>query len=462
MTSLPADPLAEGGIAAFAVALRNGEITSEAVTKAYLDRIAILDPKLGAYQHVAAETALATARAMDQLLQAGTDLGPLMGVPVGIKDIFAVEGMPTTNGSQLETADITGPEGEFVYELKRAGAVILGKTKTVEFAFGATGVNGVRGTPWNPWDSKVKRAPGGSSSGSGVAAAAGLAAFTIGSDTGGSVRIPSAFCGLFGHKTTVGMWPTDGVFPLSPTLDTVGPLCRSATDAAIVHAVIGDLEIPAPAHLAGLRFGKPNSHFFDNLDPEVADCFEAAEAALVAAGVEIVPVDLPDASERAVLFKNIVPAEFIASLGRERFEADHQHMDPVSAARAGVGLSVDAVSYVAAQQRHKALLWEAAECFDGLDGWITPTSPCLPMPVSEVEDAAALKLAMLPSQNTQSANLFGICAISLPIHQFGASLPVGLQLMCPADFDSEALAIGMAMEAVFGDTPRPDLGDFVA
>ena len=121
----------KGGIAAFAVALRNGEITSEAVTKAYLDRIAILDPKLGAYQHVAAETALATARAMDQLLQAGTDLGPLMGVTVGIKDIFAVEGMPTTNGSQLETADITGPEGEFVYALKRAGAVILGKTKTV-------------------------------------------------------------------------------------------------------------------------------------------------------------------------------------------------------------------------------------------------------------------------------------------------------------------------------------------
>ena len=136
-------------------------------------------------------------------------------------------------------------------------------------------------------------------------------------------------------------------------------------------------------------------------------------------------------------------------------------MDPVSAARAAVGLTVDAVTHVAAQRRLETLMWEAAEAFGDLDCWISPTCPCLPMPISEVTDAANLKQAMLPSQNTQAANLYGICAISTPIHHFGANLPVGLQVMCPAGYDSEALAIGMAMETTFGPAPKPDLDAFL-
>lgn len=461
MTSLPADPLDQGGIAAFALALRRGETTAEATTRTYLARIDALNPRLQAYQHVDAERAIAAARAIDGLLASGTDLGPLMGVPIGIKDIIAVDGMPTTNGSLLDTAHITGPEGAMVQRLKSAGVVILGKTKTVEYAFGATGVNSVRGTPCNPWDSAVHRTPGGSSSGSGVATAAGLAAFTIGTDTGGSVRIPATLNGIFGHKTTVGMWPTDGVFPLSPTLDSIGPLCRTAADAAIVHSVMNEVEIPLPGRLKGLRLGRPTAHFYDNLDDQVAACMAAAEAALVDAGVELVDVDLPGIEERVWLFRSIVPAEMIASLGRELFEAEQDRMDPVSAARAAVGLTVDAVTHVAAQRRLETLMWEAAEAFGDLDGWISPTCPCLPMPISEVTDAAHLKQAMLPSQNTQAANLYGICAISTPIHHFGANLPVGLQVMCPAGYDSEALAIGMAMETTFGPAPKPDLDAFL-
>ncbi len=462
MTVLPSDPIEHGGIAAFAAAFHAGGVSSESVTRAYLERIEALDGKLGAYQHVAAENAVRTACAMDELRAAGTDLGPLMGVPVAVKDIFAVDGMPTTNGSLLDTAQITGGEGAFVHRLKRAGAVILGKTRTVEFAFGATGVNTVRGTPWNPWDAVVKRVPGGSSSGSGVATAAGLAAFAIGSDTGGSVRIPACFNGLFGHKTTVGLWPTDGVFPLSTTLDTVGPLCRTAADAAIVYSVVTGVDIPTPITLSGLRFGRPIDRFLDDLDEQVAACFEAALAALSEAGVEIVDIELPETGERADLFRDIVPAEFIASLGREFFEREMARMDPISAARAAVGLHVATTDHAAVLRRHRKLKAVAGERFRGFDGWVTPTCPCLPMPVAEVDDPADLSRAVLPSRNTQMANMYGICAITTPIHHFGSVLPVGLQVMCPAEADARALAIGLALEELFGGPAQPELGGFLA
>ena len=214
MANIPPDPLDDGGIACFADEFRTRRTSSESVTAAYLARIEALDARLGAYEHVARDRALAQARALDALLAAGTDLGPLMGVPVAIKDLIAVTGMPTTAGSNVDVEDLIGSEGPFVSTLKRAGCVILGKTKTVEFAMGGSGVNLVRGTPWNPWDATTHRIPGGSSSGSAVAAAAGLCAFAIGSDTGGSVRIP-AFSGTFALKTTKGLWPTENVSSLA-------------------------------------------------------------------------------------------------------------------------------------------------------------------------------------------------------------------------------------------------------
>lgn len=178
----PEDPLAEG-IAPYGQRLRASETTAEDVTRAYLDRIAALDSDLGAYQHVANDTALAHARAIDALLKSGVDLGPLMGVPVAVKDLVAVDGMPTTAGSKLDVADLIGGEGRFVRKLKRLGCVVLGKTKTVEFAFGVTGASTPQGTPRNPSDADTPRLPGGSSAGSAVAMVAGLCGFAIGSDT---------------------------------------------------------------------------------------------------------------------------------------------------------------------------------------------------------------------------------------------------------------------------------------
>jgi len=453
----PNDPLADGGIAVFAENLRAGRTTICKVTSAYLDRIESLDTKLGAFQYVAKEQAMAAAEAMDKLLASGTDLGPLMGVPIGIKDIYAVDQMPTTNGSLFDASGITGSEGRFVTGLKQAGCIILGKTKTVEFALGATGVNEARGTPWNPWDLKVHRTPGGSSSGSGVATAAGLCAFAMGSDTGGSVRIPACFNGIFGHKTSIGLLPTDGVFPLSPTLDTLGPLTRSAADAAIIHAIMTGGDIPAPAPLKGLRLGKPTRFFFDNLDPEVESCVELALQSLIDAGVEIVEVEIPDPNERDWVFPAIAPPEFLAAIGENDFHQALPNMDRVTGARAKKGLDITGMQHAAAIIRHNQLADLADDAFEGLDGWVSPTCTFLPMPVADLAEAGAAEKSAQASRNTQPGNIFKLCAITTPVHQFGSPLPVGLQVMCRRGFDTHALSIGLALETHFGPGAKPNL-----
>ena len=461
MPSLPPDPLDTGDIAEFGLRLRKGDITAAAVTEAYLARIESLDPRLGAYQHVAADTALSTARALDGLLAAGTDLGPLMGVPVAVKDIFAVEGMPTMAGSKIDVSDLIGSEGSFVKALRRAGCVILGKVKTVEFAFGAVGTSRPRGTPWNPWDSDMHRAPGGSSSGPAVAVAAGLAAFAIGSDTGGSVRLPAALCGIFGFKTTVGLWPTDGVFPLAPQLDTIGPLTRSAADAAIVFAALTGESVPLAEPLGGLRLGRPESYFFDNLDAQVEACTSAALTTLEKAGVEIVPIDVPEASEREGYFPVALPACLIAVLGRERFLAGRREIDPVIAMRGDRGLEVSADTYIRLERRREELCRIAADRMKGLDGWVSPTAALVAPPVAQFDDHdVGLGLALTITQDTQPCNLFGQCGTSTPIQSYGSDLPVGLQIVCASGWDAKALSIALAMEEVVGMPPRPDLSGF--
>ena len=460
MARIPEDPFEKGGIAGFAKDLRAGRTSSEAVTLACLERIDALDSKIGAFQHVAAESALHTAQAMDALLRAGTDLGPLMGVPMAIKDIYAVEGMPTTNGSRIDSADITGPEGSYVQTLKRGGVVILGKTKTVEFALGATGVNEARGTPWNPWDLQTHRFPGGSSSGSAAATAAGMCAFALGSDTGGSIRIPAALCGLFGLKTSVGLIPTDGVFPLSPTLDSLGPLCRTAADAALVHGATSATPMPEPAAPGALRLGVPRDFFFEDLDDAVAACVEKALAALVAAGVELVELtaeDLPDPRERETIFPTIVGPEILASLGIDRFTAGRNGMDSVTAARAAVGLEVSAVDYAPTRRRQAALKPLADAALRQLDGIVMPATPMVAMPLSELETKTGAARSLAASRNTQPGNLWSLCGVSLPVHQFGSDLPVGLQILCRHGMDAHALSIGLAIETIVGRAGAPAL-----
>ena len=463
MKTIPADPFEAGGISGFGARLRKGDTTIEAATSAYLARIEALDSRLGAYQHVTADQALATARALDGLLAAGVDLGPLMGVPVAIKDIIAVEGTPATAGSKVDVSDLIGSEGTFVKMLRKAGCVILGKAKTVEFALGAIGISEPHGTPWNPWDAQVHRIPGGSSSGSGVAVAAGLCGFAIGSDTGGSVRLPSSFCGTFGMRTNPRLFPMDGVLPLLPVMDTLGPLTRSAVDAALVIGALADLEIPPPAALGGVRLGKPMDHFYDDLDPHVTRCMDAALAALAKAGVDFVEQESPEAAERSKYFPVSMPVNAIGVIGRERFLEIRDQMDPIVALRCGAGLDVNGAEYIRLERYRAEMTRNVMARMASVDGWITPTIAKVAPRVADFDDLDdAMRLTVSITQDTQPGSLFDLCGTSTPINGFGSDLPVGMQILYPPDDIAKALSIAMAVEQVVGIPPRADMSKFVS
>src|SRR5215207_7108602 len=224
-------------IAELGAQLRTGALGPVKLAEAFLERIGALDKRLHAFIAVTRDRALAEARAAETLLRGGHDLGPLQGVPYAVKDLYDVQGQPTTGGTRLLAGNVAAEDCSAVRRLSAAGMVLLGKTYTVQFAFGGVGINHDHGTPHNPWSS-TPLAPGGSSSGSGVAVGAGLVPMALGTDTGGSVRIPAALCGTVGLKTTVGRISRAGIYPLSFTLDSVGPLTRSVEDAALVYQAL--------------------------------------------------------------------------------------------------------------------------------------------------------------------------------------------------------------------------------
>jgi aspartyl-tRNA(Asn)/glutamyl-tRNA(Gln) amidotransferase subunit A len=456
---LPADPLAGIGIAEYGARLRRAQITAERATAAYLERIALLDARLQAFIHVATERALEQARGIDRLLASGTDLGPLMGVPVAVKELLSVEGMPVPRcGSRVDIADLVEPEGEFVRRLKRAGCVILGKTRMTEFAFGL--VNLTHPTPWNPCDAGTHRLPGGSSSGSAVALAAGLCALSIGSDTGGSVRQPAALCGVFGHKSTAGWWPTDGVFPLSTTLDSIGYFARSAHDGALIFSALSDRPLPGPRSAKGLRLGKPANHYYENLGPEVAAATQHALERLQQAGAAIVPIEVPEAAEVNSVYLPIAAVELLATLGVERFRKAKDLLDPLVWSRGEPMLQYPAIDYVALRRRQQALCRIAIERMNGLDGWVAPTTLDVPLPTSEhrtLEKVVAWTAR--GTHNTRPGNLFGQCGASIPIPD--AALPVGLQVICRPGDDAALLAISQCVEGVLGRPREADMSAFL-
>ena len=459
--TLSPNPFATG-IESVARDVRLGKTTFLEITDICLQRIEALDSGLQAFELVCAERARAVADGFDRLLSAGTDLGPLMGMPVAIKDIIAVDGLPTTNGSLYQPPHLSVPQGAMVDRLLRLGCVVIGKTKTVEFALGATGVNRAKGTPWNAWDSNEHRIPGGSSSGSAVATAAGLCAFAIGTDTGGSVRIPACFNGLFGHKTTVGLWPTDGIFALSPTLDSVGPICRYAADASLIHREFTGASVPPKLSVAGARLGIPCTANLDDLDAEVAIAFELARRKLAALGAQLVEIDVPENLERIEVFSPLVGAEIISSLTRKGFNSARDEMDPITAARAAIGLDVDAVAYLDAKKRHHELIKIGRQRMEGMDGWISPTCPMVPMTLESLDAPESAERSLLASRNTQMVNLFGQCAVTLPIHYLTENdkLPVGLQLIMNGGEDAQLLALAGALEESLGKGPAPDVTGF--
>ena len=456
MTPIPPDPLAEISIAQFGTHLRDGSITCEAVTRAYLDRIAALNPRFDAYVHVDADGALATAQGLDRLLQGGTDLGPLMGVTVGIKDLITVEGMPTGGGSQVDISDIVAAEGPFIQSLKRAGCVILGKTRCTEFAAGSHNVS--HPTPWNPTNPAVHTTPGGSSSGSAVAQAAGLCACAIGSDTGGSVRLPAALCSLFGYKTSTGLWPLAGVLPLCPDMDSLGLLTNSAADATLVYSIISGVPLPPVGRpVAGLVLGVPQHDFFENLHPSVRTCTDTVMQHLSDAGADLVPVELPEVKDSVEIFAHLVPSDLLATIGRDRFLAERDRMDPVVIDRLSHALDLSAEAYVAMRRRLIELSGRGRERLQGLDGLISPTTPIIPVPVDDCADTPdAVAFIARSLQNTRPGNIYDFCAATLPVgHLCDGNDPVGFQIHCPHGEDSRLLSLCMAIEDLIGMPARP-------
>lgn len=459
---LEKDPLANGGLAEFAKDFRTGAMSSVQATQGYLARIEALNPRLDAYEHVAEDQALATAQAMDALFVAGTDLGPLMGVPVAVKDLIAVEGMPTSAGTRLDVADLIGPEGPVVRALRRAGCIILGKTKTVEFALGITGLSQPRGTPVNPWDAETVRLPGGSSSGSAVATAAGLCAFALGSDTGGSVRVPAALNGVFGLKTSFGRLSNEGAFPLARHLDTIGLLTRSAHDATIVFSELMGHAPPAPARLDHLRLGRPDNYFFERLDSLLEARVEAILAQMQATGALIEGLPIPEAPEREDYFPIALPVCLLADLGRERFLTNRAMIDPVIERRIAAVLDVTASDYVALERRREASIKRALQRFEGFDAWISPTTAIYPPPVESLADPqTAFDLALGMTRNTQPANYLDLCAVNIPLPMEGHDLPAGLQVMCQPGEEERLLGIAMGVETLLGRPQLPVVEKFL-
>ena len=339
--------------------------------------------------------------------------------------------------------------------------MILGKTATTEFALGGFNLN--RPPPWNPCDLEVPRMTGGSSHGSAVAMAAELCAFSLGSDTGGSVRWPAALCGVVGYKSTTAQWAADGIFPLSPEMDSVGYFTATADDAAFVEAGLSGtapLPLPSPDRLT---FAISSDHFLHNLDDEVAGCFSAALERLRQAGVRIIERSETGADEIDAVFRAVVPADVLAFLGRERVTRNQSLIDPVAAERLGAAFDQNAEGYLQLTARRKALVVAMREMSAGIDAWISPTVPMLPAPTSEfrtVDQVAAWNRRA--TQNTRPGNLFDQCGISLPIHHLGSVLPVGLQLCAPAGEDARLLATARAVAALLGQAPAADAADFIS
>jgi aspartyl-tRNA(Asn)/glutamyl-tRNA(Gln) amidotransferase subunit A len=447
--------LAPPSLAAAAAHLASGATTAVLLVEAALARIA--DPAgqgSRAFVAVQAEQALASARAMDALRAAGRAPSPWAGIPISVKDLFDQAGVPTRAGSvALRDAPPAATTAPVVARLERAGFVVLGRTNMVEFAFSGLGVNPHFGTPLSPYDRATGRLPGGSSSGAAVSVADGMGFAGLGSDTGGSCRVPAALCGIVGYKPTAKRVPLDGVLPLSFSLDSIGPLANTVACCAVLHALMAGAEAvapPPPRPIAGLRLGVPEGTFlFDGIAPAVAAAFERALARLAAAGAQIERFALPELADisRANATGGFAAVEAYA-WHRPLLDKEAARYDPRILARIQRGASMSAADYIVLQQDRARIIAAVAEQTAPYDAILCPTTALTPPALSEVEDEGEYnRINMLLLRNTAAFNFLDRCSISLPCHAAGEA-PVGLMLTGAHDADAALFATAAAVEAV--------------
>jgi aspartyl-tRNA(Asn)/glutamyl-tRNA(Gln) amidotransferase subunit A len=400
---------------------------------------------------VYADAARAAADAADARAAVGVSLGPLDGAIVTIKDLFDVAGEPTRAGSKIlaEEAPPAAADATIVRRLRAAGAVIVAKTNMTEFAFSGVGANPHFGTPGNPRDRK--RVPGGSSSGAAVAVVDGIGEIAIGTDTGGSVRIPAALTGIVGFKPSRQRIPTDGAFPLSTTLDSIGPLARTVTDCAKADAVMAGADfVPLePLAVAGLRIGIAQGVPLDRLDATVAAAFAAAIGRLENAGVRVSDETLSLFDDWAAVNAKggVAPPEAYA-IHRDRIARRGGDIDPNVRVRIERGGDVGVADYIDMLRERRHLVRAMDARLSGLDALIMPTTAIVAPTIAEVADPkifSARNAALL--RNPSIANFFDLCAVSLPLS--GTPLPVGLMLVARNGEDRMLLRIAAAVEELF-------------
>ncbi len=441
--------------------LTNAETTSREIVEAHLARIVHLDDKLHAFVDVYHHDALALADAADLERRAGVVRGPLHGLPIALKDLLHVQGRQTTAGSKSWLGRISDHSATAVARLLAAGTIPLGKTHLVEFAFGGWGRNEPMGAPWNPWDMDTHCVAGGSSSGSAVAVAAGLAPAAIGSDTGGSIRIPAALCGITGLKTTYGLISLYGAVPLSTTLDSIGPLARTVEDAALLVAAMAGSDARDPSTLAapccdvaaslrgepdirGMRItALPSEQFPSNTLSDVIRTRDEAIAALRDLGAIVeesrIPVDFENAAAR---IGRLIAVEAYA-FHRAYIEDEAQPFDSWFRRRTLAGKGISAADYIDELTEMRRAGAAFSDWMRGRDAVLTPTLPITATPLMEVDESTT-PLASF----TRIVNYLGTCALSLPAGFSGDNLPIGVQLIGGPFTEGTLVRIGRGYQAV--------------
>jgi aspartyl-tRNA(Asn)/glutamyl-tRNA(Gln) amidotransferase subunit A len=437
-------------------ALTAGRISSRALVEQSLARIA--DPSgegSRAFIKVHPGSALAMADAIDMLRRAGRAPSRYAGIPVSLKDLVDVAGEPTPAGSRvLAGAPPAAAHAPVVQRMLAAGFVPVGRTNMTEFAFSALGINPHYGTPLSPWDRAAGRIPGGSSSGTAVSVSDGMAVAGLGTDTGGSCRIPAAFCGIVGYKPTARRVPITGVLPLAPSLDSVGPLAPSVSCCAIIDAVLaGEAPASVSCSLDGLRLAVPTTVVLDGMDSTVASAFERTLTALSRVGARISHIAVPEFDEvSAVNAKGGFAASEAYAWHRALLAEKGDGYDPRIRVRIERGERMSAADYIEVVAARSKLVADLDARTRDIDALIMPTVPIVPPRITELENERDYnRINMHILRNTALANFFDRCSISLPCHGAGEA-PVGLMLVGETLGDARLFSMAAAIESMLHAT----------
>ena len=451
----------------------NKQLSPVEIISAHLERIEQTDDRLNSFITLLGHESLAAAKEAERSIQSGSYLGPLHGIPIGLKDLYYTKGVRTTVGSKIMRDFVPDTDAAVTERFREAGAIIIGKLQMHEFALGATGVNPHDGPAHNPWD--LDRVTGGSSGGSGSAVASGQCMGALGSDTGGSIRIPASLCGIVGLKPTFGRVSRYGVYPLSWSLDTVGPMTRTVRDAALVlNAIAGhdprdpsssdvpseDFTAALDEGVSGIRVGIPTEFFYDTIDPEVKEAVSESTRVLEELGASVDEVSIPALDHSVTISGTILLAEAAEiHIDHLRHRADDIGDDV--RARLELGALTTATDYIKAQRARTEFNRQVAGAFQRFDILLAPTEPIAAPKIGEttvgVGDTVEPALALLP-RLTRPFNIGGVPAISVPCGFTSTGMPIGVQLAGRPFHEATVLRVAHAYEqATEWHTRKPPL-----